>query len=369
MRIVMCAPFDVYSGYGNDAVDMAIGLTKEGVDVVPFPTRLLPGLPTRFVQLLVKDPDGPKDLVFQFTDPVALAAGQLKHYAPKRVGYSMWERNPLTVDDFDVSGVPPEYQTPESQQRLDRVRDRRAFEDLDLLMVTCTMNEEAFRAVDADTPIRVQPCGIDGKKWEQQDRAEDRPFTFIDVGALGGRKNPFALLEAWKELKAEHPDFDARLHLHTTKPGLHPGITEGAYGPDISLSERPLNHASMLAMYADADVFVSTSRGEGNNKPPMEFMATGGPVIATDWSGHQNWLTRDVGWAVGGTLQPAKGNRDAVEFEVDRDELKATMLRAYENRGETRRRGRNAASFIRTAYDWPVVCKRIAKTFEEVVYG
>jgi hypothetical protein len=39
--MMLKSSFDTYTGYGNDAVDMAIWFTKAGVDVVPWPSAVM----------------------------------------------------------------------------------------------------------------------------------------------------------------------------------------------------------------------------------------------------------------------------------------------------------------------------------------
>lgn len=365
MRLVLRAPFDTFSGYGNDAVDMALALDKQGVDVLPWPITVLPGLPERFAQLLMKDPRGAKDAVLTFAPPFDVRPWEFANMAPVSIGWSMWERTPMQVADlagpehrWDVRDPIDKADRPYTQ----RAVDKRAWEGLNRMLVTCPMNVAAFRALDEVTPMDVLPCGIDPDKWPVEPRPPERQMTFLMVGMLGGRKNPFAVLNAWRELKAEYPEFDARLHLHTLAPGLHPGIADGPYGPDITISNKPLSHQELTGLYLSADVLVSTSRGEGNNKPAMEFMATGGTVIAPKWGGHENWMHRDVTIEVPFELmQSADGWADAT---VDHDGLKQAMLAAWGDRAGTSLRGRNAAPFIRSSLSWESVVQRLVKTIE-----
>src|SRR5699024_907995 len=113
-----------------------------------------------------------------------------------------------------------------------------------------------------------------------------------------------------------------------------------------------------------ADVLVSTSRGEGNNKPAMEFMATGGTVIAPRWGGHENWMHRDATMEVDYTLPLTEGGYR--ECEVDKESLKAALVAAWEDRAATTRRGVVAADWVRSSLGWPVVIDRLVQTIEEV---
>lgn len=370
LRVVLRAGFDVFSGYGNDAVDMAVFMDKAGVDVLPWPTSVMPGLPERMAKLLMKDPRGQKDVVLTFAPPDAIRPWEFADLAPKAVGWTMWERTPyLAADLADV----PEWQAadPGTKQRVPfaaRAERGDMFGGLDELIVTCPMNVEAFAEVNHDVPVSVIPNGIDPDKWPVEKRSPSRPMTFLMVGMLAGRKNPFALLDAWRDLKAMKPEFDARLHLHTLAPGLHPAIADGAYGPDITITNRPLSHQELTGLYLASDVMVSTSRGEGNNKPAMEFMATGGTVLAPKWGGHENWMHRDLTYEI-----PFRLVRDeetgTLDAEVDHAGLIDGLLACWNDRSATSMRGLQSASFIRSSLGWPVVIDRLIRRLETVRYG
>jgi glycosyltransferase involved in cell wall biosynthesis len=55
------------------------------------------------------------------------------------------------------------------------------------------------------------------------------------------------------------------------------------------------NHPKIKAM-------VSITKGEGFGRPLLEFTMTGKPVIASNWSGHKDFLPIDKAVMVGGSL-------------------------------------------------------------------
>lgn len=368
LRVVLRAAFDVYSGYGNDAVDMAVFMDRAGVDVLPWPTLMRPGVPERFAKMLMRDPRGEKDVLLAFGPPDTLRPWEFTNLAPKTVGWTMWERLPYRVADVMQDQYWLDTDPGTTAPYWARAHQKRMFAGLDELIVTCPMNVEAFRAVDEEVPITVLPNGIDPDKWTPVRRDPSRPMTFLMIGMLNGRKNPFALLEAWRDVKKMKPEFDARLHLHTLAPGLHPTIADGAYGPDITITARPLSPEQVHGLYLDCDVLVSTSRGEGNNKPAMEFMASGGTVLAPRWGGHENWMHKDVTYEIPYTLEESQVT-GAVDAAVDHAGLMDGLIECWENRSEVSQKGWAAASFIRTSLGWPVVVERLIKRLEAVRYG
>lgn len=372
MRMMLRSSFDTYTGYGNDAVDMAIWFQKAGVDVVPWPTGVIPGLPRQFTDLLTKEPGGLYDLAVTFAPPFDIRPADFAGLARTAVGWTMWEKTPLLPVDMRGHGWTnvgrrrhwwshPEHR-PASDVRETNPRKR---DWLDRLVVTCHDNVEAFQHLDPTADIAVCPNGIDPNRWPEIDRSgADRPFTFASVGMLAGRKDPFATLQAWRLAHEMDPTFDARLIMKTSCPGLHPKIAEAYPGVEIITATWPT--ARVLEFYGQVDVLVSTSRGEGNNKPAMEFMSTGGPVMATNWSGHRNWLHPDTGYPLGGQL--VKWSDDVrFDFRVDLKQTAETFLHCWRNPAEVRRKGQIAARVIRADLSWEKVCERFLRLCAEVM--
>lgn len=92
--------------------------------------------------------------------------------------------------------------------------------------------------------------------------------------------------------------------------------------------------ADMPGRFAEADVFVLSSRSEGRPNVVVEALASGLPVISTDLEGVRGMVTDgDTGWLV------AAG---------DADQLAAALDEANANRAELRRRGERARDIANT---------------------
>lgn len=357
--MMLRAGFDTFSGYGNDAVDMAQWFGRAGVDVVPWPTSVVAGLPRGFTDLLTKSPVGDYDVAVAFGPPFSIHPGEFADFARTAVGWSMWERTPLVPDDMRGAG----WGDVARRRRWWSGPGRSAKQEkdwLDLMVVTCHDNVPAFQALDDGLPYEVCPNGVDPTRWPEVDRTgQDRPFTFASIGMLTGRKDPFATLEAWRIAQEADPSFDARLVLKTGARGLHPGIVEAYRNVEVITDAWPIHR--VLDFYGEVDVLVSTSRGEGNNKPAMEFMSTGGPVMATNWAGHRNWLHPDTGYPLDGELRPIREGSPVQDFRVDVQHVAATFLHCWRNQAEVRRKGELAARTIRADLSWEKVCDRFLR--------
>ena len=150
--------------------------------------------------------------------------------------------------------------------------------------------------------------GGDGAALDRQ-----RPFRFLSVFKWEARKGWDVLLRAYFEefspsegvelvLKTRpfysDDDFAAQIDAWAAKSGLP------ATRPAVRISDVEMPLRALPSLYREADAFVLPSRGEGWGRPHVEAMATGLPVIATNWSGPAAFLDEEVGYPLGYELEP-----------------------------------------------------------------
>ena len=82
--------------------------------------------------------------------------------------------------------------------------------------------------------------------------------------------------------------------------------------PRIYLLHGELSDIEMNELYHHPKIkaMVSLTKGEGFGRPLLEFSTTGKPVIATNFSGHVDFLDKDVSILLGGELQEV--HKDAI---------------------------------------------------------
>lgn len=75
--------------------------------------------------------------------------------------------------------------------------------------------------------------------------------------------------------------------------------------PSIYLLFGDLTNDEMNSLYNHSKIksMVSITKGEGFGRPLLEFTMTGKPVIASNWSGHKDFLSVENSVLVGGQLQ------------------------------------------------------------------
>lgn len=82
-------------------------------------------------------------------------------------------------------------------------------------------------------------------------------------------------------------------------------ITKGYENPpSVYLLFGELTNSEMNELYNHPKVksMVSITKGEGFGRPLLEFTMTGKPIIASNWSGHKDFLPMDKAVMIGGSL-------------------------------------------------------------------
>jgi glycosyltransferase involved in cell wall biosynthesis len=141
-------------------------------------------------------------------------------------------------------------------------------------------------------------------------RGPEQPFTVLvvfNIASSFARKNPCASIAAFRLAFGDDPS--VRLIVKYMNAFVWPEgvrlMEEAAGGAaNIELTGDILDEAGMDALYGRADVVMSLHRAEGLGLPVAEGMLRSLPVIATDWSGSADFLTRETGVPVGFDLVP-----------------------------------------------------------------
>jgi glycosyltransferase involved in cell wall biosynthesis len=341
MRILLRSPFSPYSGYGNDGIGMAQALIRAGHDVFVQGTSVQAPLPKDVADLFTKPLEPPFDLAIIHENPKGLSIPpEVRANTTTVIGWTMWEYSNMR----NAEG---------------RSTFREKFKDFDILFGYDQPSVDGLAEFAGDVPTRVLQGGFMAEQWEpiERDWHEGR-FGFCMNGMLADRKNPFVAIQAFGELKDEHPDFElAELHLKTQTNFLHPLLEERYDRLRIHLATWPQD--VLKGFYGKQHVLLAPSRGEGLNVPALEFQATGGVVIGTNWGGQSQWLHPSYSYPLNYQLiaQDPKFPT-SLNAEADISHLKQLMLHAFRNRFEVENKGAVASQIIPSSLSWDAVMRR-----------
>lgn len=205
---------------------------------------------------------------------------------------------------------------------------------------------------DLATPVDVTGEGspeVDESSWSEPDA--EQPYLLY-VGSAYPHKNLDLLLEAWKKVSSSHPtvslvfagDLDAfmrRTEALTASMGL----------PRVRFLGR-VTDPELSRLYAKALAFVFPSRLEGFGLPPLEALAHGCPVIASDAS----------------SLPEVLGPNGAIFFQPsDLDGMIRAVETVLRDPVGVRVQARQAVSALRERHDWRKAAKRTLTAYEHAL--
>jgi glycosyltransferase involved in cell wall biosynthesis len=141
----------------------------------------------------------------------------------------------------------------------------------------------------------------------------DSAYAFLfafDFLSYVERKNPFAVIEAFRGLVKERPFQDVTLVIKTNNSDRRPEMAarfEAAVRElrdHIVVIDATLSELEMKALIGLCDCFVSLHRSEGFGRGLSEAMALGKPVIATAYSGNMDFCNEATARLVPYALVP-----------------------------------------------------------------
>ena len=147
-------------------------------------------------------------------------------------------------------------------------------------------------------PVAVVPLGVDTKIFTPK-LSGRKPTIFLNVGKWEIRKGHDILIEAFRT--AFRSGDDVELWMMCSNPFLNAEQTQEWHRKykDHFLSEkvriipRVETDEEVAAIMRQADCGVFPSRAEGWNLEALEMLSCGKEVIATDYSAHTEFLTKD----------------------------------------------------------------------------
>ena len=113
------------------------------------------------------------------------------------------------------------------------------------------------------------------------------------------------------------------------------------------------NHTKVKAM-------VSLTKGEGFGRPLLEFSLVNKPIIASAWSGHVDFLSKEFVTFIGGTLTPVHPSAavekmillESMWFTPDSNEVGRAFKNVYDNYGKLTENAKRQGHKSRTNYSY-----------------
>lgn len=189
---------------------------------------------------------------------------------------------------------------------------------LDTVLVCSEWAKRVLQDNGVTAPIYVVPLGVDTNIFR---REGTRPYhledttVFMNVGKWEVRKGHNELLEAFN--KAFEPTDNVQLWMMNENPfiGIENEVWKQKYldsklGNKIRIYPRRKTQAEMRELFSQVDYGVFPSHAEGWNLEILEMMACGAQIVATDYSGHTEYLNESNALLIKPIgMEPAKDNK------------------------------------------------------------
>lgn len=213
-------------------------------------------------------------------------------------------------------------------------------------------------------------------------------FVFLSVFRWQLRKGWDVLIRAF--IEEFSPDENVALYLHVApfriekpwQPRQQLGRLLETYSaratlPRIFLRQTPLTTPELISLYTKSDAFVLPTRGEGWGRPLMEAMACELPTIATNWSGHLDFMTNQNSLLIDYEMAPVPeeaarewpsyaGHRWA---EPSRKHLRLLMRQLVDDRLAGREMGKRGRDTISRTFTPAKLANKIRSAFVDLSIG
>jgi len=246
------------------------------------------------------------------------------------------------------------------------------FEGLDLNMYSKTTNIEPT-VINEFNDIKNDFCYLFVGHWLKGDIGHDRKDvgmmikSFCEAFKKKSPKNRPALI-----LKTSHATFsimDRDSIIERVQQIIAP---YGTKAPEIYLLHGDLSDKEMNSLYNHPKVkaMISFTKGEGFGRPLLEFSITGKPVIASNWSGHVDFLNPEYCVMLPGQLTDVHKSaadkfilKEAKWFTVDYGYAAAVIQDVKKNYKIYLSKSRKQTQYVKDNFS----LERMAEIFKNIV--
>lgn len=274
---------------------------------------------------------------------------------------------------------------------------------VDEIWVATEYGKKIMKSSGVYPPIHVMPLGVDVGRYCPDTGIADfgpsvKDFRFLSVFRWSYRKGYDILLRAYMEEFSADDNVSLVLVSRAVECPESVGpqkIVEDFNAfkttidrpeedlPHVILYGKPIHERDMPKFYNACDAFALISRGEGFGLPYCEAGAIGLPVIASNCSGHSDFLKEDNSFLVdpddyvtaktnGRLARMAKLCRfyeDQVFPDFGRpaiDKVREHMRYVYENREEANQKAQKLQSLVRNNYTWGMAVDRVYQRIRDI---
>jgi glycosyltransferase involved in cell wall biosynthesis len=175
----------------------------------------------------------------------------------------------------------------------------------DTICVSSKWGQEILIRNNIDTQSHVVPLGVDRHIFNENisRTRTDNKYVFLNIGKWEIRKGHDILLDCFNKAFPDQNDVELWILASETTNNYSSEAElkqwKSMYNdPRVKLFSGANNHQEIAQLISNSDCGLYPSRAEGWNLELLETMSMGKPVIATNYSAHTEFCTKDNSYLV-----------------------------------------------------------------------
>jgi len=253
--------------------------------------------------------------------------------------------------------------------------------EMDLVITASEFNKNVFKTAGVKKPLKVVPHCFDEKLFNKNVTHKGRydQFTFFAMGTFKERKNFIGIIEGFYEAFSDRDN--VCLLIKTDKPQhLGPAV--------IEIKRRSKwKSKNTASIYTDdskycpfedvprimkkADIYVSTSLGEGFNLVGLHAMALGIPVITTRFGGCLEYAKPNLCTYIQPSEYKRRPHMDGIgQFQnriwpvIKTQEIAEKLWYVYNNKEQIKKKANWAYDFVHKTFNYSTIGNKLFDSLE-----
>lgn len=405
--LLAIAPVQSQSGYGKHSADLVrclINMDKFDVKILPLrwgntPLNALePGKDDDIISRILPNPQLQKqpEVVFQVTVPnefnpvgqynIGVTAGIETTVAPAPWIEGMNRMNiNIVPSNFAKKTFVESNYTKNEQHTNKPIGQLKLERDIDVIFEGCDTNiYKRIDEKDISQSIKDKLSFITEDwaflmvgHWLQgimgQDRKDVGMTLKVFFEAFKNRPNPPALIAKISSATFSVLDRDEMLKRINE---IKNSVADATSLPNVYLLHGQLTDVEMNELYNHPKVkaMITLTKGEGFGRPLLEFSMCGKPIIASGWSGHMDFLDKDLTVLLPGKIDKVHEStvndfilKDAQWFTADYNVAAGAMLEVYNNYSKFASNAKKMSYYNKNTYSLEMMQKKLNWFFEKNV--
>ena len=405
--LLAIAPVQSQSGYGKHSADLIrciINMNRYDVKILPLrwgntPLNALePGKDDDLISRLLPNPQLAKqpEIVFQVTVPnefnpigqynIGVTAGIETTIAPANwiEGMNRMSSN-IVPSEFAKTTFVNTLYTKNNQQTNQPIGQLKLEKDISVIFEGCDTNvykrleekqisqslKDKLSFVKEDWAFLMVGHWLPGIIG--QDRKDIGMTIKVFLEAFKNKPNPPALIAKLSSATFSVLDRDEMLRRITE---IKNNIPDANTLPNVYLLHGQLSDTEMNELYnhPKVKVMVSLTKGEGFGRPLLEFSMSGKPIIVSGWSGHLDFLDKDLTILLPGKLDKVHEStvndfilKDAQWFTADYNIAAGALFDVYTNYSKYTSHSKKMSYYNKNNYTLEMMQKKLEWFFEKNV--